>query len=549
MMKKNEISRIKYSNGKNIPYYLVLLVLITVQFFHISPIVPMIADEYYYNLYSRLLSIDGSLIPNFLYLRIYSLTSYCGGNFYICNKFLNLLFYFLSGLVVFKITNLYADKGKSFLICILFIIGPLNSVTSYFMPESLYILFFTINIYFILKNKLDNYIKSILIGISVGVLSLIKPHAIFLILPLCIYYVFIIKIKNPIKKIIVLILAFFIFKYIFGFLLAGRNGLTLFGTYYGSLMGNGYDLFKIFNILKFSTYNFIGHFISLLPIIFFPLIIIIFNFKNWKIKNIDKFEFSGLAILILLTLISVTSIFTSQLFVMSGGIYDLYTRLNLRYYNFTIFLFYIVLVIPEVDALKNYNGNRGKWFVFLAMAFGLILTVYMKIYTWNPDYTDAPEFYALYFNIYVFYGIIFANFIILIIWMLNENFALKIYLYILLPSLVVYLTSVNFNELNKHKNNIYIQAPKIISEIYGNESIKNTVIIGQDPGQLYLSLFSLNSPDVNPNKNAKFLKNDEIIDVENFKNNLLVIGDYNIINIGSRKVISIPHATYIVYSE
>lgn len=545
----NKKLSVEYLMKKNILFYFILSLLITVQFFHIAPIVPMIADEYYYNLYSRLLSIESSLIPNFLYLRVYALTSFCGEYFYTCSKFLNLIFYILSGIVVFKITNLYADKSKSFFICLLFLIGPLNSVTSYFMPESLYILFFTIIIYYILNNNLKNTIKFTIMGLLISILSLIKPHAIFLIFPIFLYYILIIKIRNPIKNIIVLILTFLAFRYSLGFILAGRNGLALFGTYYGSLVGNGYDLIKVFNILKYGAYNFIGHLLSLLPLILFPLTIIILNIKKWKSVNQVKFHFSALTILISLTLIGVTSMFTSQLFVMSGGIYDLYTRLNLRYYNFTLFLYYIILVIPEIDIVDIQKDCKKKWLVFSIMAIGLFLAVYMKIHSWKPDYVDAPEFYSLYFNIYIYYFIIFVNLISLIIFLINYNFSLKLYLYLILPSLILYSSFINFTELNKHRDNIYIEAPKIISKIYNKEFIKNTIIIGGDPGQLYLSLLSFDNPEVSPNKNAKYLKNMEVIDVESFKYNLLIIGEYNIINIGHRKVISIPNASYIIYTE
>ncbi len=146
------------------------------------------ADEYVYSKFSRLLPLNEVYVPNYLYFKIYSITNSCGDKFLDCTKIINALFFVSALPFIYLICRSIAGTFTSLLIAVLAIIGPINSYTAYFMPESMYFLSFWASVWILLKQDHDstNY-KWILAGAIYGVSILVKPHSLFFLPAILIY--------------------------------------------------------------------------------------------------------------------------------------------------------------------------------------------------------------------------------------------------------------------------------------------------------------------------------------------------------------------------
>lgn len=98
----------------------------------------VMSDEYNYSKYSRLLPFSQGFLPNYLYFLIYSATSYCGDGFLQCSRVFNVAFFVCSFPFIYLVSRLVVARAVSFFIALVCILGPLNSYTAYYMPDSLY---------------------------------------------------------------------------------------------------------------------------------------------------------------------------------------------------------------------------------------------------------------------------------------------------------------------------------------------------------------------------------------------------------------------------
>ena len=96
------------------------------------------ADEYLYSKLSRLLPLSDSTVPGYLYLKLYSITNYCGDGFLGCTKLINAALFALAIPFIYLTAKSIATSGASIVVTLLAVIGPINTYTAYFMPESFY---------------------------------------------------------------------------------------------------------------------------------------------------------------------------------------------------------------------------------------------------------------------------------------------------------------------------------------------------------------------------------------------------------------------------
>lgn len=120
------------------------------------------------------------VLPNRLFLAIYGFGSHFGSNYYAFAQLLNVLFWALGLLVLYRLAALSGlSEVRSFAFLAVSALLPLSAYTKYFMPESLFFALFCTSVYalmFGLQRKRDAPI--IIAGALVGLLYFVKPHAI-----------------------------------------------------------------------------------------------------------------------------------------------------------------------------------------------------------------------------------------------------------------------------------------------------------------------------------------------------------------------------------
>lgn len=223
---------------------LVGLVAITLVYLRLMPTLPTVMqDELVYMIQSRHTNPEDVRFPNYFFNWLFSVTNLLGGEFYNFVKLLNFIFLFGFGAITYLISRTFFGLWVSIGIGLATLAGPASLYGTVFMPEAMYFFFAALTFYLAMKVPAgaikSNWNWLLLVSLSLGLTSLIKPHALFLSLGFVLFFVLSSKwrIESFINRLIVS--AVFVIvsigtKLLFGFLFAGPNGLTLFGGY-GSL--------------------------------------------------------------------------------------------------------------------------------------------------------------------------------------------------------------------------------------------------------------------------------------------------------------------------
>ncbi len=208
----------------------------------VANVLPKImGDELTYSMDARKLALGDSTVPNYLFNLLFSSTNVCGYNFYGCAKGINLALLIGVAAVVYLLGRKLTTPSLAFFAALLVMVGPISSYVSYFSPDLMFYLGALIVVYMALDLASDSKVtRWAVLGGSLGLVTLIKPHALFLLPPLVIYVLYLAA-KRPHSRLVsvisnsmALIATTFIVKMGLGFAFAGTKGLALFGGNYDS---------------------------------------------------------------------------------------------------------------------------------------------------------------------------------------------------------------------------------------------------------------------------------------------------------------------------
>lgn len=288
------------------------------------------ADEYTYSKLSRLLPLSESLIPGYLYLKLYSITNYCGDGFLGCAKIINAFVFILAVPFIYFTARRVADQGVSAIVSFLAVIGPINSYTAYFMPESFYFLSFWVFCWYLLclSSNSEKW-RWFIAGVAYSVSALIKPHSILFLPAVLIYIGFIffhersLFSKQAIFVVSSFLLGALITKFGLSYILAGSAGLTIFGPMYGSIASStASGTEKYIQLLLLALESLKGHLLVVGLIYGLPLVLAAVAtartlfVQNGRTDNIEspasQYEkLAFLSLIVILNLICVAALFTA----------------------------------------------------------------------------------------------------------------------------------------------------------------------------------------------------------------------------------------------
>jgi len=119
-------------------------------------------------------------IPNVLYFRIYGLLP--GAEIYGAAKLLNAAFVVAAAAPAYATARIYLRPHEAAVFAVVVVAAPVSTFARYFMPESLFHFGFWCVVWILLRAPpLRAWVVPLAAGVALGLLSLVKPHALALL--------------------------------------------------------------------------------------------------------------------------------------------------------------------------------------------------------------------------------------------------------------------------------------------------------------------------------------------------------------------------------
>ncbi|MGP2544040.1 ArnT family glycosyltransferase [Yersinia sp. 2541 StPb PI] len=461
------------------------------------------ADEYSYSHASRNLPFGLSALPNHLFFLVYSFTSVCGDGFLGCARILNVLFFIAASPFIYLSGKIYIGKGLSLLFMLIVMFGQFNTYTAYFMPESMYFLGFWLSVYITLLsiNSFDK--KGLFItAFAWGILSLIKPHALFVIPAVVVCYFFCgnaIKNYGVIKKgfIILSIPAIALFvKFLIGYLISGINGVSLFGTFYSPYADSAVvgGLSHYIEMAKFTINSLKGNLLPIAVLYSIPVLNILYFLINLVSKN--KYytednknkELYIFSIFVVFSLVVVTALFTASISKIEPA-----NHLHVRYYAFALPL---LMLIAFKSSINSYSSGFSK----LRLVFSILLSIAI-IYSlrkgFNPyefHNSTAPELFGIVNSGVMFKFILYILLFNVFVWPFSVRKASRLYAFLILPLIACVVIYETNKEIISHvESDVYDRSALFVNSYLDKKEKEDLSIVGTDShmGGLYRTLFHI----------------------------------------------------------
>ncbi|MFH7242347.1 MAG: DUF7024 domain-containing protein [Spirulina sp.] len=502
----------------------------------------VMGDEYLHSISSRLLPFNAMIYPEYLYYSIYRTTRMCGDGFLECARVLNAVFFVSSAPFIYLISRKVTDKRTSLLIAALSILGPINSYTAYFMPESLFFLFFWVFTWLVLsmspKHGIWNWLS---LGLFFGLTSLVKPHALFLLPSLVVFFAFQKhdhqhNSEVSFRKKLRLYSAFFASaiatKFLIGFILAGEAGLTLFGTY-ESQAPAGQSLDDYVNIFKLFLENIRGHFLGLSLLFSVPIAQIlsssIFSLKQQSDRgsSINVVNIILYALSIFVFIIPIAALYTGSI-AYAYPDYQSNLRLHMRYYNFAFPLF-IIVGASRIFWKDISSSFKSRAITAVLIGIAILYAVITGLIPYEPSTVDNPELRGIIANYTVFYILSGFSLGSLILWVYSAQKGAKLFVYVFMP-LVVTFSGFHINQ-DLRQNNLMpreflaYDVGIMTKQYLYSEDLTKLQVVGSELLRLYGASFYLDhaSFEVIP-KDSKY----DLSTLPVGKEWVLVLGDHSL---------------------
>ncbi len=355
----------------------------------------IMGDEYVYTSAAKHLPFAEQYFSNYIFSWVMSATNMCGTDFYVCTKSINSVFFALAILFTFLIAARFLSFGWSVFVASVTALSPIAIPVSYFMPEIMYFAAMTgvvlVALWAADKGKWQLWS---LVGVSLGLAALVKPHAIFM-LPAFTIFALVVSYKLAsgswlagIRSAGSTIAGFFVAKFGLGFLFAGTEGLKLFGGYGSPVdaltsvvqnqaptvsQDSGSQATGLELLASIAFGHLAMHLAVVLMIAGLPLLLSLRVLLSVAKKPEPVGPVSSLFILVGLvtfSIIAVVAVFEG--YVSTGGD-DHSDRLILRYYEFLIPQFIVMgLLLPRfTDSKLVWRILQGSTVVVAALFFSI----------------------------------------------------------------------------------------------------------------------------------------------------------------------------------
>lgn len=357
--------------------------------------VSVLVDEYSYVLDTHYRALSETAYPNHLFQLVYSVTKNCGPEFYSCARSLNAIFVIGSGVIVYFFAK-YMSK-KYWLAAVAFLVtvfGSMGTYTAYFMPEAIFNFFMVAFFYALTRYSLSN---NLLVwagmGALLGLASLAKPHAFFIVPALIVYIILLTRATKAsffltsAKRLAASGLALLGTKFGVGFAIAGERGVSVFGSYGGAISTGE----AVATTLGVNTWMNVpvtawGQILMITMILGFSFAVGILGLLESLNKDRGVFlanRFRSLFTLSLLNMMAVVAVFEAW--------QNLTNWMHTRYNSYLIPLAIIVLIEAYINSDRA-SGKLAKRITVGGFVALSLVALFTAAIPYGANWIDAPDF-------------------------------------------------------------------------------------------------------------------------------------------------------------
>lgn len=464
------------------------------------------ADELIYSTFARLVPLREATIPSYLYFGLYRATSACGPGFLECARVLNALLFVAAAPFIYLAARTLTGRAAAATVALMSLVMPVASYTAYFMPEGLYFLAFYVLTWLMLRRApLGWAMHALLGGLLLGAMTLVKVHALFLVMPLALFCAWRCLVHaeggpwtaRALGAAMIVTGAALAVKFGLGYLMGGDNALHLFGSFYGS-QANQSGSRALAAYLLPAWINGRAHLMALAILFAVPLAILVHGLAA-RIRAPGRDAGSPAAALQLYTLLMLGAALLMTV-MYTASIVDLapreIARLHMRYYDF---LFPLLLLVAA-GAMGERDRARPGWLA-LALALPLAAGIGLGLHL-LPGYAlamiDGPDIAALFVQGLVPWQLALLQGALLLLWLAGQvRIAAGLFLVVLMPVLLFFQESgLALLRLEVSRPNAYDTAGLYVRDHLPKEAHKDVVIAGSPLPQLMRAKFHIDDPRV-----------------------------------------------------
>jgi phosphoglycerol transferase len=493
------------------------------------------ADEWFYNLFSRLVPFESSQRPSYIFYLLYKTSNVCGDGFLECVRLINTLFFVLALPFIYGIARRFVEPRYALLACAISAFSPYNSYTVYFMPESMYYFcFYALTFALVAGIPNKPKITAVLVGAILAIMSMVKPHAVLLFVGIGTAYFSEFFINRKLEYLrsgallaLFSLAAFAVVRFPVGYALAGQSGLHLLGNDYAGYAGAATGMERLLSLLMPSMFNLFGNLLALALLFGVPIALATgaalpsrsqFDKREKRMWMLRFYVASTLGSLVVITAIFIASS-------VDLGPYESIHRLSMRHYDF-LFPLLILFGVIELAKGEEHLNKVQRW--LLICVAGLVgYAVITGFRNYAPGLADGPVLRGLTYNQIVFYIFGSICFINITLVLVKRRLGTWIFVALFLPL----STLTSFYYVNKELRvrlipDAYDRGGKFAEEYLGSEGSK-LAIVGADLASLFRANFYMRAQGAE----MVVANNGTEIDAASISTDrtwLLLIGDYKI---------------------
>ncbi|KQQ33674.1 hypothetical protein ASF61_11490 [Duganella sp. Leaf126] len=423
-----------------------ILLLLLVRNHGLYPVVFL--DEWSYSRYARLAPLSEAIVPSYLYLALFGATNACGTAFLECARVGNAVLYVLAAPFLYRVALPVTGRPAAIVVTLTALLGGSNTYTAYFMPEATYFLGFWVLSWIMLSEVGGTGVRSaVLAGVVLGLMSLVKVHALFLLPAIMLYALWRSwRTGRPATGVLAaaaMAATTLVLKLALGWLLAGAAGLDLLGSMYGgqARQSAGGVLARL---LQPALWNAYGHLMALVLLCAVPLLALLTAAASAQARAAAGQPGRNALVYTVLTLgatLGLTVLYTAS--IAHAGPNE-GARLHLRYYDFVFPLLAMLAASPLL-------GHRGDWRVRAALVLLLAALIVVSALTLRPafvlSFVDGPELVNLAEHKSRFHQLVLLQLLVIAAWCWRPALGRLGFVWLLLPVMALNASVMSYRTL------------------------------------------------------------------------------------------------------
>jgi hypothetical protein len=325
-------------------------------------------------------------IPNLLYYRIYA--TFAGPDIYFWAKLLNAAFVVTAAAPAYATARIYLRPCEAAVFSVAVICTPMDTFARYFMPESLYYFGFWCVVWVLLRAPtFCAGAAPLAVGIALGFLSLVKPHALALLLAAGLFFLLRRpRVAEQLLEVAILVSCFYAARVGAAYVLSGIWDFSLSGPAYRAVL----------SLFRYAPGPFLvnafGHVASLILLAGLPLLAVgLALFHDLRHTDAPDAALRDLMLLALATLFATLSmtVYFSFVAYLSDPDGEQITRLHGRYYAYVLpltILAYVAMVRRQREPAFLFSN-----IALLTFAVAMALAAFILARLYETSIVDYPE--------------------------------------------------------------------------------------------------------------------------------------------------------------